>query len=220
MPERKSDGSDDCAPHLPCTLLLDGLRVSDVKRVDINAGPVSVIASGFGISEGTLWSWGQALDAGANPIPEIKAPNRNLELTERAITRIHTLSAARRSNAVISPDVSVSDFSFTRARAIEPAYVAALDTAPTTAEPVETAFNLTEIVCRGLKPGQQRDAEQEFLSCQNLRVNTMSISSITGLFGLQNQAGFNKTTKSRSLGMLRRIRNSLMTRIHTDSDRH
>lgn len=120
------------------------MRFAAAKLVDINAAPVSAIAAAFGISEGTLWNWGQALDTGgvAALIPETKGPKRNSKLTDEVITRIHALKTDGLSKAAIGREVGVSDFSVTRALAMEPAPTAAAPAAepqaPTTAAEPQT----------------------------------------------------------------------------------
>jgi hypothetical protein len=120
------------------------LRFAAAKLVDINAAPVSSIAAAFNISEGTLWNWGQALDAGgvAALIPETKGPKRNSKLTGEVITRIHALKAEGISKAAIGRAVGVSDFSVTRALAMEPAPTAAPATTMPAEESAETRASL------------------------------------------------------------------------------
>ncbi|MDQ0095970.1 putative transposase [Paeniglutamicibacter psychrophenolicus] len=102
-------------------------RFAAAKLVAIKAAPVSAIAAAFGVSEGTLWNWGQALGTGgvAALIPETKGPKRNSKLTDEVITRIHALRAEGLSKMAIGRAVGVSDFSVTRALAMEPAPAAA-----------------------------------------------------------------------------------------------
>lgn len=102
-------------------------RFAAAKLVAIKAAPVSAIAAAFGVSEGTLWNWGQALGTGgvAALIPETKGPKRNSKLTDEVITRIHALKAEGLSKMAIGRAVGVSDFSVTRALAMEPAPAAA-----------------------------------------------------------------------------------------------
>ncbi len=116
---------------------IPSMRFAAAKLVAIKAAPVSAIAEAFGISEGTLWNWGQALDTGGVTalIPETKGPKRNSKLTDEVITRIHALRSEGLSKAAIGRAVGVSDFSVTRALGMEPA--PAPDTAE--ADPKEAA---------------------------------------------------------------------------------
>lgn len=113
-------------------------RFAAAKLVAIKAAPVSAIAAAFGISEGTLWNWGQALDAGGVTalIPASKGPKRNSKLIDEVIARIHALRAEGLSKMAIGRAVGVSDFSVTRALAMEPAPASApaAEATETTAE--------------------------------------------------------------------------------------
>lgn len=117
------------------------LRFAAAKLVDLKAAPVSAIAAAFGISEGTLWNWGQALDTGgfAALIPEIKGPKRKSKLTEEVITRIHALKATGLSKMAIGREVGVSDFSVTRALSMEPTPATAPAEAVTDTPAADTA---------------------------------------------------------------------------------
>ena len=110
------------------------MRFAAAKLVVIKAAPVSAIAAAFGISEGTLWNWGQALGTGGVTalIPETKGPKRNSKLTDEVIARIHALRAEGFSKAAIGRAVGVSDFSVTRALTMEQATAAAPAAEPQT----------------------------------------------------------------------------------------
>lgn len=102
--------------HRPSPRGFEWLCFAAAKLVDINAALVSAIAAAFNISEGTLWNWRQALDAGriAVLIPETKGPKRKTKLTGEVVTRIHALRTEGLSKPAIGRAVGVSDFSVTR----------------------------------------------------------------------------------------------------------
>lgn len=95
-------------------------RFAAVKLVDVKAALVSEIAQAFGISQATLWNWGQALDRHGITalVPEKKGPKRNSKLTDETLRRIRELKTTGASNVFIGKQLGISEFSVRRALAL------------------------------------------------------------------------------------------------------
>jgi transposase-like protein len=90
-----------------------GRRLAAVQLVRLRAASQGQVAAAFGVDPGTIWRWGQALDAGgvAGLVPARRGPKGASKLTPQLAARIAELDAAGQTLREIAAATGVSTFS-------------------------------------------------------------------------------------------------------------